>query len=299
MSKLVCPDCGRNLCLPCTMAGSCPCKSETKEIQLPDVIRRSYIDTYETCPHKFYLEVVKHLEPPETIYTALGSDLHELFDKYSWIKNPSIEEMIEEFQPYFKKYDAQLFKDVPRVKMIKRAEDSITNFVKLHSTMNEPWITEERLKIDFPNMPSVSMAMDRINKLDDGTYEVIDWKTGTVLTGKRLANNLQVPLYIAIIKENYNIDISKFRLEYLGEAKSRVYNKINDDVYEVRVRKTTYTVSLTESIRRVKTVFSQIKNNNFNIKNDQNAFYCNKFCPWNGTHCEGLVTERFKKYGGI
>jgi RecB family exonuclease len=281
------------------MAGACPCKSEEKEIVLPDVIRRSYIDTYEACPYKFYLEVVKRLEPPETIYTALGSDLHELFDKYSWTENPDPKKMIDEFEPYFNKYTPELFGSVSRIKMIDRAEASIENFVKVHASMAKPWITEERVQMDFPGMPSVSIAMDRINKLEDDKYEVVDWKTGAVLTGQKLSSTLQVPLYIAIIKEHYNIDVQRFRLEYLAEGKSRVYNKINDDEYEVRVRKATYKVSLTDSVRRVKSVFSHIKNKDFNIKSNQNAFYCNKFCPWNEKQCQGLVTQRFKQYGGI
>jgi hypothetical protein len=82
-------------------------------------------------------------------------------------------------------------------------EYRLKNFIDLHQEMPMPYKTEERLYYDLGNgLPSISMAMDRVNKLEDGTYEVIDWKTGATLTGQKLAMTLQVPTYILIIKEN-------------------------------------------------------------------------------------------------
>ena len=42
---------------------------------IPDVIRRSHIETYRSCPYKFYMEVIKGMEQGDTIYTKMGTDL--------------------------------------------------------------------------------------------------------------------------------------------------------------------------------------------------------------------------------
>lgn len=300
--ELKCTECGKTLCMMCTINDKCTCKSDSKEIKLPESIRRSHIDTYESCPYQFYLEVIKGIETPETPYTMIGSDLHELFDKYSWIPHNefSINDIMKDFEVYTKRYTNEIFKDgEQRIKLMKRAENSIINFTKLHASMPLPYKTEERLYYSLSDdLPSISMAMDRVNKLNDGSYEVIDWKTGATLTGKRLVQTLQVPMYILIIKENYNINISRFRLEYVGEGKSRIYN-INDgntDKYTCTVRKRDYTISLNETIKRLQGTMRDIKRGDYNVKQTQKDFACKHFCSFFEKECQGLIMRQWQQY---
>ena len=285
----------------CQLNEKCICTSEKNKTDMPTSIRRSHIDTYEMCPYYFYLEVIQGHEVPETPYTMIGSDLHEIFDKYSWLKNDSktFDNMMKDFKVYKNRYDIKMFKDdVQYRKLMERAENSIKNFIDLHQEMPMPYKTEERLYYDLGNgLPSISMAMDRVNKLEDGTYEVIDWKTGATLTGQKLALTLQVPTYILIIKENYNIDISRFRLEYVGEGKSRIYNidNVNSMIYHCSVKKRTYTVSLDDTIKRLQKIMRDIKREDWNVKQSQKEYNCKHLCYFYENQCQGITMRQWQQ----
>ena len=46
---------------------------------LPEVIRRSYIDNYKTCPFMAYNIIIKNLELPSSSFAQVGIDLHDMF----------------------------------------------------------------------------------------------------------------------------------------------------------------------------------------------------------------------------
>ena len=154
------------------------------DFKIPEVIRRSYIETYKQCPYKFYQSVIKGNEMPFSIYIILGIDLHDLFDKAEKDFSYTMVEMKQEFEDIFNKYEPILFDGVDKFAMYKRGLDSIDTFYSLIKDMPKPYRSEEKLEFSVGNdLPKVSCTLDRIN-LVDGELEVCDWKTGNVMVGK-------------------------------------------------------------------------------------------------------------------
>jgi RecB family exonuclease len=267
-------------------------------VDLPDVIRRSYIELYKSCPYSFYLEVIKQLPTKTSIEAQIGIDLHEMFEKFSKDRTYTKEQMIEDFGQIWYNYSPDFFNDEKhKQNMYQRAIDSVDTFYTIAPDMTNTVATEEKIIYSIgEGIPKVSITMDKIEEVD-GELEMVDWKTGAVMVGKKLTTDLQAPLYIKAVIEKYKRPVRKFTFYYLKENKFRVFERVNDDVYACKVRNNEYRISLTETIREVKSMFSRMKNGDFNIPRDTKKMYFTcKMCSFrqDGT-CAGAEEESWKQ----
>ncbi len=280
----------------------------TSNIIIPDVIRRSHIETYRSCPYKFYLEIIKGLPIPPTIYTQLGIDLHELFDKACNDKKYDIKNMKHDFENIWSNYDDTLFdtfygdksKEEQTLRMYNRAINSIDTFYNILPTLpSQPHTTETQIIYSIgDNLPKVSITSDRTDIQDD-MINMSDWKTGQVMVGQKLSSDLQVPLYIKAVETKYNIPVRKFTLYYLDENKTRVFERTEkDDHFVCTVNKRQYFISPIEAVREVQHIFSQIKKGNFNIPKDTKKMYFTcKTCYFKSNEtCKGADMECWRQY---
>ena len=130
--------------------------------------------------------------------------------------------------------------------------------------------------------------------------EVVDWKTGGVMVGKALSSDLQPPLYIKAVQENYDIKVRNFTLHYLSESKARVYERVNDDNYICTVGKREYKINITDTVKKVQHIFSQIKKGNFNIPvNAKDMYFTCKICHVRKAgQCEGAEMQVWNQFQG-
>lgn len=274
--------------------------SVKQEFTVPEVIRRSYIETYRTCPHKFYLEVIQGHSSGETIYTKLGIDLHDLFDRACNDKEFTKSMMQYEFISLWEKYNKELFdNEEQKEKMYTRGIECIDAFYNLLPTLpNRPFTTEETIQFSIgEDLPLVQITMDRIDEVD-GELEIGDWKTGKTMTGMKLSTDLQPPLYIKAVLEQFKKPVRKFRLFYLQEGKEREYvrSAINPDEYICTVKKREYKINLTDAVREVQHLFSQIKKGNFNIPRDtKKLYFACKMCEQLNKKCQGADAESWNQ----
>lgn len=244
------------------------------KFELPDAIRRTYIETYRSCPHKFFLEVIEGNEAPATCYTQIGIDLHELFDFAVNNRYFTIENMKEKYAYIWAEYEESLFDNAEqKEKMRIRADESINAFYEILPTLPMPFATEETIYYSIgDDVPKVRFTMDIINE-DGEDLEIIDWKTGKVMVGAKHSSDLQAPLYIYGVQKHFNRRVKKFTFHYLQEGKTRVFEHIAGNDYMCRVGKREYYINLDDAIKEVKRLFSHIKQGNFDIPHDTSKMY--------------------------
>lgn len=269
------------------------------DFEVPDVIRRSYIEVYKNCPFKFYNEVILGHEMPPNIYTELGILTHELFDRGSSDINYTKNEMLRDFEEVFNNIDNKLFTDIaPKDRMYERGISSIATFYDVIKDMPLPYATEETIQFSVgKDLPLVQATSDRVN-LIDGELEMMDWKTGQVMVGKKLSSDLQAPLYIYSVREKYDIPVRKFTFYYLKDNKERVYERITNEDYVCTVGKRKYNINLQDAIKEVQHIFSQINKGNFNIPIDTRSMYFTcKMCHIKEMGlCEGADKQVWKQF---
>lgn len=275
--------------------------AEIKEnITIPDTIRRTYIETYRTCPYKFLKQVIEGNDAPPTSYTQIGIDLHELFDlacNGKMTKNKAIDVMTD----HFKLYEEELFSsgfasDNPE-EMWKRSMNSIDNFFDtvLPVLPKIPFTTEETIEFNIgEDMPRVQFTMDRIDEID-GELHMHDWKTGKVMVGQKLTSDLQAPLYIYGTRLHYGKPVQSFTFYYLNENKFRRFERTErEDIYVCHVGKRDYYINLLDGVREIQRVFAQIKKGNFNIPNGKQMHFACKMCHLKKQGlCEGADMQQW------
>lgn len=281
-----------------------------EDIKVPDVIRRSYIEEYRTCPYSFYLNVIKGVEKESSSFAQIGIDLHELFSQACLHQYTSAEEIQNVYKNIYDKYedklfeqDLHLYKDMSledfKSKMWKQSCDAIDTFFNVLDTLQfDAYAIEENILFSVgESLPKVSITMDRVDEVN-GELEVSDWKTGAVKVGQALSHDLQTPLYINAIREHYKKPVRKFTFYYLPENKVRTWERVDNDNYKCIVNKREYRINITDAIREVQSVFAQIIKGNFNIPRDTKKMYFScKTCYYKRSgNCQGADTESWRQY---
>lgn len=272
---------GVSLCDVCfTVAEETP-KSKFGEFELPLFIRRTHIETYRSCPYKFYQEVIKGNAMPANEYTQVGQDVHEAIELV--LRDGMREEDARaKMEECFLNYEDSLFTSKTKAQMKQRSDDSLDTFFSfVYPTLPKPFAIEETIFTNIgDNIPDVRITMDLITQVD-GELEMHDWKTGSVMVGKKLSSDLQAPLYIYSVREKFNMPVRKFTFYYLQENKTRTFvrSEVNPDEYICTVGKREYKINVTDAIREVKSIFSRIKKGEFQpIPNNPNRFFTQKMC---------------------
>lgn len=279
-------------------------KPEVLEFKVPEVIRRSYIKQYDDCPYQFYMQHSKGIEQEVNIYSQMGIDLHELFERGSKESNYKPHQMMQDFKEVFNSYDVKMFDGLygktTSEDMLNKGIVSIETFYNvikgLPGTLHS---AEKTFEYSIgEDLPKVQCTIDRV-QLIDGKLHVMDWKTGGVMVGKALSSDLQPPLYIKAVQEEYpDMTIESFTLYYLSENKVRTYHRINDDNYMCTVGKREYKINITDTVRKVQHMFSQIKNGNFNIPIEtRGMYYTCKMCHIKKAGmCEGAEMQSWNQF---
>lgn len=254
------------------------------EFIIPNVIRRTYIETYRSCPHKFLKEVIEGNVAPPTSYTQIGIDLHEFFEEACNGKC-SKQRALSDMKFRFKQYDDSLFSSGfasdNRESLWERTINSINTFFDyvLPSLPHKPFTTEETIEFSISDeLPAVQFTMDRIDEVN-GELEMHDWKTGKVMVGQKLSSDLQAPLYIYGTKLHFERPVRSFTFYYLNENKTRVFTRTENPMkYVCIVGKREYFIDLNEGLKEIQRVFTQIKKGNFNIPQNKSMHFACKMC---------------------
>ena len=311
-NKTLCVKCGTEICDSCSQINKYKCEkcSDKAKIKIPDIIRRSSIEDYKSCPFYFKLHVIDGHEPKQHVLARLGSDLHDLYEQ---LQRKEIE--MFDISNHCNDILQKIEKDYPEEDMTRikeKIETCNNNFLELLPKLtNKPISYEER--IYFPiadNLPKVTIAYDRLEEDENGDLHIVDWKTGKVMSGKKLTTDLQPALYLKAVEHQYGKMPKSFKLIYLGDVdkngkyKERTFTSIDDNKFVCKVGKKEYIQDITEQLKIVQKLFSQIKAGKFSIPTKPDYFKC-KMCHFkkeglcNGNDVQNWINinEERTKYG--
>lgn len=197
----------------------------------------SQIDTFQTCPLKYQFRYILNLPSLPSSALNYGISLHNtLREFYTALKQRTFAGMelhiasleyevyLKLLRQYFEKnwipwgYDSKEHAQLRYETGWKAMETFFGDFmetVKLASGKARlPTYLEQSFRL-FLGKVCIEGRIDRIDKLADGTFEVIDYKTGSLDNKPRLENDLQLSLYALACREALSIPVSKLTLWFL------------------------------------------------------------------------------------
>lgn len=179
----------------------------------------SQLDTFKSCPLKYNYRYVMKVPVPPSHATNFGSSVHETLNEFYKLLKKGEKVDLDRLKELYEKnwipygYDSKEHEQV-------RYDKGLEMLNEFYETNSDPWVIPEFLERPFNLKLGEYMLtgrIDRIDKLDDGTYEVIDYKTGRMKSNPNLKNDLQLSIYALACRDIFEIPVSRLSLYYLED----------------------------------------------------------------------------------
>lgn len=240
------------------------------------------INTYENCPKKYHYHYLLKIPSEPAIATNFGSSVHNaLKDFYREMRKKHQIPSFESLKLYLKKnwLSSGYHDQFEEADYLSKAEEMLKHF---YQTNEQNGVIPEFIEAPFRlklfsqkgDFILINGRIDRIDRLSDESYEVIDYKTGQMNSSmeKKLSKDLQLSLYAIATREILKIDSTKFSLYFLKDNQ-----KISTERSES---------SLLEAKAKIWEIVGKIKDGNFKATPDKTI--C-KFCDYRKICPEALV----------
>jgi len=237
-----------------------------QEIQLPstiypipihiDYLSYSQIESFRTCPLHYKLSYIIRVPTPPSASLSFGSAIHatlkEFYERLRQGLKPSEKLLFEILQEKWQK-EGFTSKEHER-KFFEKGKFYLSGFLKEEfDPQRKPYLMEQRFTLPLPLMEKerplkIGGVMDRVDVLEDGSLEIVDYKTGaTIPTQSQIDNNLQLTFYAlaatSIREEPFNKTSAKLNLSlYFFDTQEKLTTKRTkgeldeaiEEIYKVR-----------------------------------------------------------------
>jgi DNA helicase-2/ATP-dependent DNA helicase PcrA len=169
----------------------------------------SQIETFKTCPMHYKLKYIYKLPTPASASISFGVSIHDTLKKF--VANPSLnitdiykESFLEE--GYLNKKHKQEF--------FEKGSGYLLGFLKGEYNPKIKTIAlEEKFNIKINDSIKIGGTIDRVDDLENGRYEIIDYKTGAnIPTQKEVDKDMQLSFYALAVSTLYKVKPEEIKL---------------------------------------------------------------------------------------
>jgi DNA helicase II / ATP-dependent DNA helicase PcrA len=185
------------------------------------VLSASDIDTYRTCPLKYKFARVFRIPQEPTLHQRFGILVHQVLERYHAAEGDTLPELLGLLEAGWRRGG---FGDSEEERQLRgKAAAALTRY-------HERFRSEEARPVWFERQFTFKLGrhllrgrVDRVDRLPDGAYELIDYKTGRPKTAGQLADDVQLSLYAVGARESWQLEASRQAYYYLlDDAKVEV-----------------------------------------------------------------------------
>jgi len=177
----------------------------------------SSMSTYETCPHRYKLIYIQKLPTAEKYYFSFGRSIHDALRYLYDVKVPPLP-TLEELLAFYKEHWVHVGyeSEEQEQRYFDFGIDMLSEYYKKHTPyLKLPLAVEREFTIQIDGV-SVRGYMDRIDKLDDETIEVVDYKTSKALTLEDTRSSDQLKIYQLAAEKLFGLPVSKLTLYHMA-----------------------------------------------------------------------------------
>jgi len=180
----------------------------------------SQIETFKTCPLKYGYRYAMNVPSLESHVANFGNSVHETLKEFyralTEDKGKATFELMT--QLYAKNWIGGGYENVEHEILRKEnGREILKNFYEANSPFKVPAFIERNFSLKVGSY-MLTGRIDRIDKLDDGTYEVIDYKTGKSARTLDPIKKLQLYIYALACRDVFGIYASKLSFYFLEDG---------------------------------------------------------------------------------
>ena len=163
------------------------------------------IDLYRTCPLKYKFARVFGIPQQQTVNQRVGIAIHQVLERYHGLEGPQTSErLMTLFHEAWRKGGFGQSDD--EIQFRDRAVEALKLYHRRSSALETTprWLEKG---FDFTIGPHhLRGRVDRVDALPDGSFELIDYKTGDPKAAEDLLDDVQLAIYQIAAKESWGID---------------------------------------------------------------------------------------------
>jgi DNA helicase-2/ATP-dependent DNA helicase PcrA len=202
------------------------------------LLSASDIETYRTCPLKYKFARVFRIPSEPTVNQRFGIVVHQVLERYHQGADHSLDQMLGLLETGWRRSGFGTSDEERQLRA--KADASLRRYHdRARTDDSEPLWFEKPFQFKM-GAHTLRGRVDRVDRLPDGGYELIDYKTGRPKTAVQLREDVQLALYAVGAQEAWDLDASRQAYLYvLDDAKVPLPSEevdrewISDTVFEV------------------------------------------------------------------
>jgi len=212
----------------------------------------SQITTFQSCPRQYQYSYIYRIPTPPSGALSFGVTLHNtllsfyrlaeqskqasLFTEYT--EDLSLQKLLSIYE---EKWIPQGYESKAHMETAKRRGGEILEGFYSHFKERIPQIEflEKSFKLKVGDY-TISGRIDRADRLEDGTLEIIDYKSGKSKTQEQVDKDLQLQIYALAADECFKTPASKMTLYFLDddtkvstEPNPKKMDKVKKEIIEI------------------------------------------------------------------
>ncbi|HEY3759006.1 MAG TPA: PD-(D/E)XK nuclease family protein [Solirubrobacteraceae bacterium] len=184
-----------------------PRRGEGLALSASDVV------TYRGCPLRYKFARVLRIPSEQTLNQRFGIVVHQVLERYHSAEEQTLGLLMELLEVAWRRSGIGEGEQERRLRVMARAA-----LVRYHERLREepaqPLWFERSFAFDL-GAHHVRGRVDRVDALPDGSYELIDYKTGHARTAAELRDDIQLSLYAIAAREAWQLESSRQAYYYL------------------------------------------------------------------------------------
>ncbi len=233
---------------------------------IPPKISYSQIDNYLACPLRYKFSYILNVPTPPNHALNFGNTVHNVLKIFHTKKMFGKETSLEDLMDIYEKEWVPLGYDDEehRKKQFESGKKILERYYQTNKDIDVQHIgIEKEFILDIDGI-KLKGKIDRIDKLPDGSVEIIDYKTGNSKTQKEVDNDVQMTIYKMAAEEALNIEPTFLSFYYLEAGEKLSTNRTQKQIEAQK--------------KIIKEVVKDIKEKNFKPNSGQSC----RFCPYRG-----------------
>ena len=168
------------------------------------MLSASDIDTYRICPLKYKFARVFRIPQEPTIHQRFGIVVHQVLERFHREGGGSLAALMELFEASWRRSGLGDSDDERQFR--ERAVEALERYWRQDRDSDAEPVWIER-SFAFRLGPHLLRGrVDRVDRRPDGTYELIDYKTGKAKTEADLREDVQLSLYQMGARESWRLE---------------------------------------------------------------------------------------------
>src|SRR5215208_4951731 len=168
------------------------------------MLSASDIDTYRICPLKYKFARVFRIPQEPTIHQRFGIVMHQVLERFHTEEGGSLERLRELFEISWRRSGFGDSDD--ELQFRERAVEALERYWRQNAASEAEPVWFER-SFAFKIGPHLLRGrVDRVDRHPDGSFELIDYKTGKAKTEDELREDVQLSVYQMGARESWRLE---------------------------------------------------------------------------------------------